>query len=276
MTPWIVIGCIILFFVFLFTVHAFITIDLRDEMALTIRVLGIPIHILQKKQKKYKLSKYTLKKIRKRDAKAAKAAAKKEAKKAKKKAEKERKRAEQREADAKLTKAELKARKKAKKAKQPKLTDMIPLIARVAVLFFSRFFGKLRIKVARIHVKVGAGDAASAAVMFAVVNQSVQYLLAILGKISHVDGLKKADISIQPDFLSSGLAFDCNLTFRVSIGNVLGALRKAGFAFLRGYIRIKPDPDHPAPSIWPDLPDLPDFPDLPDLPELSDLPDSPL
>ena len=172
MTPWIVIGCIVLFFVFLFTVHAFITIDLRDEMALTIRVLGIPIHILPKKQKKYKLSKYTLKKIRKRDAKAAKAAAKKAAKKEKKKAEKERKKAEQREADAKLTKAELKARKKAQKAKQPKLTDMIPLIARVAGLFFSRFFGKLRIKVARIHVKVGAGDAASAAVMFAVVNQS--------------------------------------------------------------------------------------------------------
>ena len=91
-----------------------------------------------------------------------------------------------------------------------------------------------------------------------------------------MDGLKKADISIQPDFLSSGLAFDCNLTFRVSIGNVLGALLKAGFAFLRGYIRIKPDPDHPAPSIWSDLPDLPDFPDLPDLPELSDLPDSSL
>ena len=231
MTALIVIGCILLFFIILFGAHAFITIDVTDEFALTVRFLGIPIRILPKKPKKYKLSHYTLKKIRK------------------------------------LTREELKARRAAEKAKKPKLTDMIPLIAHVAGLFFSRFFGKLHIKVARIHIKVAAGDAMTAAVLYGTVNQSVQYLMAVLGKVSHVDGLKKADISIEPDFLTSSLAFDCKLTFRVSLGNILGALIKAGFAFLRGYIRIKPDPKNPAPSRLPDVPMAPDAPLCPETPD---------
>ena len=60
MIPLIVIGCIILFFVFLFTVHAYITIEMADDMALTIRILGIPIKILPKKPKTYNIKKYTL------------------------------------------------------------------------------------------------------------------------------------------------------------------------------------------------------------------------
>ena len=91
--------------------------------------------------------------------------------------------------------------------------------------------------------------------------------MAVLGKVSHVDGLKKADISIEPDFLTSSLAFDCKLTFRVSLGNILGALIKAGFAFLRGYIRIKPDPKNPAPSRLPDVPMAPDAPLCPETPD---------
>ena len=67
MTALIVIGCILLFFIILFGAHAFITIDVTDEFALTVRFLGIPIRILPKKPKKYKLSHYTLKKrMRKR------------------------------------------------------------------------------------------------------------------------------------------------------------------------------------------------------------------
>ena len=86
MTALIVIGCILLFFIILFGAHAFITIDVTDEFALTVRFLGIPIRILPKKPKKYKLSHYTLKKIRKRDAAAARKQAQKDAKKAEKKA----------------------------------------------------------------------------------------------------------------------------------------------------------------------------------------------
>ena len=117
MTALIVIGCILLFFIILFGAHAFITIDVTDEFALTVRFLGIPIRILPKKPKKYKLSHYTLKKIRKRDAAAARKQAKKDAKKAEKKAKKQREKQEKAAEDAKLTREELTARRAAEKAK---------------------------------------------------------------------------------------------------------------------------------------------------------------
>ena len=270
MTGWIVVGCILLFFVFLFTVHAYITIDMGEEMALTIRVLGIPIRILPKKEKRYNLKKYTLKKIRKRDAKAAKKAAKKAAGKQKKKEEKEKKKAERKAELAKLSKEERRALKEKKKASRPALTDLIPLVCRVLKLFFSRFFGKLHIKVAKLHVRVGAADAMQAAVIYGVVNQSVQYLVEFLRKISHVDGLKRADIRVEPDFLSDKVEFEFNLTVRVSLGNVLGAVIKAGWRFLVGFIKIKPNPDKPKGGIKPPKPPRAPEPDpipLPDKPE---------
>ena len=76
MIGWIIFGCIVLLFVIIFTVHINITIAMADDMALTIRVFGIPIHILPAKPKKYNLKNYTLKKIRKRDEAKAKKAAK--------------------------------------------------------------------------------------------------------------------------------------------------------------------------------------------------------
>lgn len=265
MVGWIilgVVGFIVLLLILLFSVHAYITIDLKDEFALTVKVLGIPIHILPKKPKKYKIKKYTLKKIRKRDIKAAKAQAKK-AEAAKKKAEeKAKKKAEL----AAMTKAERKALKKEKKAKRPKMTEFIPLVARVAKLFFSRFFGKLHIKVARLNIRVGGGDAMAVAMTYGMVNQSVGYLFKILEKICHVDGLKKAEITVVPDYTLKGMAFDCNLTFRVSLGNVVGAALKAGIAFLLGYLKIKPDPDHPRPSRKPPKPSAPELPPKPDIP----------
>ena len=94
MPALIIIGCIILFFVVLFTVHINVRIAMNDDMTLVLKVFGIPIRILPKKPKTYNPKDYTLKKIRKRDAKAAEKEAKAAEKKKKKKAEKEAKKAE--------------------------------------------------------------------------------------------------------------------------------------------------------------------------------------
>ena len=261
MTGWYIAGGIVLFFVLLFTVHAYITLEMREEMALTIRVLGIPIRILPKKPKVYKPSHYTLKKIRKRDAKAAKKEAEKAAKKKAKALEKAKKKADKKAELAKLTRAERRARKAEKKASKPSLGEFIALTCRVIGLFFNRFFGKLHIKVAMLHVRVGAADAMQTAILFGVANQSVQYLLAFLERISHVDGLRRADIRVEPDFLSEKIEFECKLTFRLSLGNVLGAVIKAGWSFLIGYLKIKPDPKNPKPSLKPPKPPSPPRPD---------------
>lgn len=256
----IVLGCIVLLFVLLFTLHVSIRIQLTDEFALTVGVLGIKIPILPKKEKKYKLKDYTLKKIRKREKKQAKKDAKKAAAAKKKASEKARKKAEKAEAEAKLTKAEKKALKKAKRAKRPKLTEFIPLTARVAKLFFSKFFGKIHIKMARLHVTVGGKDAASVAIMYGMIYPSMEALLVTLSKICRLEDLKKTDVQVLPDFTAEKITFDCDITFRVCLGNLVGAALKAGWSFLMGYNKIKPNPDAPKASCKPPLPPKPPAP----------------
>ncbi len=273
MVGWIIFGSIALFlillFVLLFTVHANLIIDMKDEMALTVKVLGIPIRILPKKQKKYNLKHYTLKKIRKREAKEA----KKQAKAARKKAEKAAEKAKKKAAEQKLTKAQKKALKKRKKAAQPAITDLVPLAGQTAKLFFSHFFGKLHIQMARIHIKVGGGDAAMVAISYGVITNAVGGLVKLLQTICDVDSLKKADIVVEPDFTSNKIEFDCHVTFRMSLGNVVWAAIKAGWHFLFGFIKIKPDvPDEPKPEKKKSVKkhdDTPDAPEAPDAPETS-------
>ncbi len=243
MVGWIIVGCIVLFFVFLFNVHFFVTLDIAENVALSLRVLFLRIKILPKKEKKYNIKNYSLKKIRKRDAKAAKKAKKTTLKKKKKAEAKAQKKAEKKaELDA-MTKEERRALKALKKASKPALTDLIPLICRVLKLFFSRFFGKLHIKVARLNVRIGSADAMQTAVLYGIANQSVKYLWVNLEKVTNINKPEKADISITPDFLSNKIDFDMKLTVGLSIGNVLSALIKAGWKFLVGYMRIKPSPD---------------------------------
>ncbi len=243
MTALIVIGAVILFFVLVFTVHAFITVDIAEDVALSVRVLFLRIKILPSKEKKYNIKNYSLKKIRKRDAKTAKKAEKAALNKKKKAEAKAEKKAKKKAELAAMTKEERRALKALKKASKPALSDLIPLVCRVLGVLASRFFGKIRIKVARLHIRVGAVDAMQTAVFYGVANQSVQYLLTGLGKITNLDGMNNADISVTPDFLSGKIDFDLKITVRVSLANVLGAVLRAVWKFLVGYIRIKPDPD---------------------------------
>ena len=259
MPALIVLCCVILFFVILFTVRINIRITMKDDMTLALRVLGIPIRILPGKEKTYNPRRYTLKKIRKRDAKAAKKAAKA----AEKKREKAKRKAEEAAERKKLTKKEQKALKAQKKASRPPITEMIKLSLSVAKLFFSRFFGKLHIRVVKLHVCIGAKDAMTAAVIYGLANQSVQYTMEFLRKFCRVDKYSRSDIRIEPDFLIENIAFEFDLNVRVTLGGVLSAIIKAGWKFLVGYMKIKPDPNKPKPSRKPPEAPTPDSPPCP-------------
>ena len=161
------------------------------------------------------------------------------------------KKAEKAAEEAKLTKEEKQAIKEKKKASRPPITELIPLALNVAKLFFSRFFGKIHIRVIKLNVRIGAADAMTAAVIYGVADQAVQYTMEFLRKFCRVDKYSKSDIRIEPDFLIEDIAFAFDLNIRVTLGGVLGAVFKAGWKFLVGYIRIKPDPNHPKPSAKP-------------------------
>ena len=287
MTPetlWTILGCVILapvlLLLLLLIVRVYVTIVWHEEeFSLYIRLFGIPIRVFpfgEKRKKKYRLSHYTLRKIRKRDARAA------------RRAERRRLRKLKRDEKRAAKKAEGEGEEKEPFSIQgawntlrsilstmPPMSDMIPLVCRVIKLFSSKFFGKLHIKVARLHMQVGAEDAMQAAVRFGAINQAVQYLIAFLQSVSHVDGWKRADVAITPDFLSDTIKADLRISLGMSLGNAISAVIKALWYFLVGYMKAKPSAGSPKFSILPPLPPFPVIPGMPDMPDGAPLPDKP-
>lgn len=234
----IVIGCILAFFILLFTVRVRVNIKMKEELELTVIAFGARIRILPKKQKKYNLKKYTLKKIQKRDEKAAAKAQKKAEAKAKKQKEK----AEAKKKAKALTKEQKKAIKAKKKASRPPIPDMISLFREVLGLFFGKFFSKLHFHVARVIIKVGSDDAAKTAVMHGAICAALGPTLTFIDRHSNLHVKKRSILYIEPDFTSDKIKMDIDLGFSLSLGGVLSAAIKAGWRFIMGWTQIKPTP----------------------------------
>ncbi len=236
---YIVLG-IFAFFALIFNLRIRVTIDMADELALSVMVCGIKINILPKKPKKYKLSDYTLKKIAKRDRKNA----IKEEKKARAKALKKKKKAEakkrKQEEEAKLSKAEKKAIKARKKASMPPIPPLVSLLVKTLGYFFPGFFGKFHFHVARIKLRIGGADAAQTALVYYAVTNALTPALNFIEKHAHLHGRKTAEIDIRPDFLSEDITADVKIGFSTSIGSILATLIGTAFKFMLGYIKIKP------------------------------------
>lgn len=241
---WIILG-ILAFFIALFGIRVRVTIEMQEELSLKVWAFGKTIRILPKKQKKYKISSYTPRKIAKRDRKAARKAAKKAERNAAKRAEKSKKKSE----ESKLTPAEIKARKAKKKASRPPLPDMISLLLKVLKLFFGSFFAKFHFHVAKIHINIGSSDAATTALLWCAVSSALKPILILIDKKSNLHGMRNADIKITTDYLSDEIKADIKLAFSMSIGALLGVLFKAGFSFIFGWIKIKPSVPAEAQSI---------------------------
>jgi len=236
-----------------FTVRVRVTLDMADELKLWVTVCGIKINILPKKQKKYKLSDYSLKKIAKRDRKkAAKDAKKAEAAALKKKKKAEEKKRKQ-EADGKLTKEEKKALKAKKKASRPPLPPLISLLRDTLGFFFPSIFGKFHFHVARIKLRIGGKDAAQTALTYYAVTNALAPTLRFIDKYSNLHGMKRAEIDIAPDFLSEEIKADVKLGFSTSLGAMLGSLLKTAFKFIFGFMKIKPTSSYDAGHNPPDL-----------------------
>ena len=236
----IIIGAIIALFVLLFAVRVRVDLEMSDELHLSVRAFGIRIKILPKKEKKYKIRDYTPKKIAKRDRIAAEKAAKKaESDKLKQKA-KAAKKQQKKDNEAKLTKAEKKAIKARKRAARPPIPDMLSLFMRILKLFFSGLFSKFHFHVARIKLDIGSDNAATTALMCVGIRAAIRPVLGFLDKHSNLHGMKHAEISVTPNFLSEEIKTDVKLGFSTSLGGILGVAIRAGFSFIVGWFKIKP------------------------------------
>ena len=213
---WIFLG-IVLFFTLLLSLKATVTICYSNEVALYVKVLFVKIPILPKKKKYWKASMSARKAKKIREAR-------------KKKAEKEK--------IAKREKAAKKEQKKKEKATKPKksmaeILDLVQLVCHLVTAVIRRFFHHLRIDVARLRVKVATKDAATTAIAYGAVTQSINVLFPLLESIDTLSLPENADLSVEADFLSDTPELDVMFSFSLRVWHLFSVAFSALGAFLK-------------------------------------------
>lgn len=225
---------IILFFVLLLSLKANIRLEFKDSLVLSISVLFIKINISPAKKKPVNYKEFTYKKHQKRLEKKYQAYLKKQEKKRLKKEKKAQKKA--------ARKAETPEEKKARKsAPKRSVVDWVNIAVGVLAVFFEKFFHRLHIKVARLKVNVATGDAASTAIAYGAIIQSVAYLIEMLDRITNVDGLKKAEIEVTPDYLSEKTSLDLCFVFSLRVWHLFDILFGIIIRAIKKFISTDPE-----------------------------------
>ena len=206
--PLIVLCAVLLFVVFLLSLRVRLTVRAGDAVTLDLRILFLRIRLYPKKKriKPRDFSPRRLKRIQK-----------KSAKKAEKKAKKLQKRKkEHRESEA---------------AAKLRLRDKITLVRALCAALTRRTHKHLRLHAARLHVRVATGDAATTAIAYGAVSQSIAYLLASLDQVTRLKAVEP-DVGVQADFLGERSSIEANVTFSIRVWGALATAVPVIFSYL--------------------------------------------
>lgn len=116
-----------------------------------------------------------------------------------------------------------------------KIVDYIKIACDVVKLFFKKFAKLLHVKLAKVYIRVATGDAAQTAILYGVISQALSYLIEALDTVTNLDGLKKAYINVEPDYLSEKFDAKINITLSVRVFGLLDI----GINSLVRFIKLK-------------------------------------
>lgn len=222
MTALKIVGAIILFFAFILSLKAKITVEYNDEVHLFVKVLFIKIGILPKKDKKSGPRSMSERKANKIKAKLEKKAQKKRLKKQKKKEKKQ-------------------AAKNAPKKKKSlsEILDMLEMVKDIVAVVLKKFFGHLKIDIARLKIKVATGDAATTAIAYGAICDAITHLLVLLESAKNFKTPKEKDIWVVADYLEDGITADIKISFSLRVWHVLHVALSALVKFIAHTIKKK-------------------------------------
>ena len=109
-----------------------------------------------------------------------------------------------------------------KKEKKPKKTpseiiEIIQVVCMIVKEVVSNLSKYLRIKIAKIHIKIATDDAAHTAIAYGAVTQSINVLFPLLENVKNFSMPKRRDIDIRSDFTSEECEMDLCLRFSVRV-----------------------------------------------------------
>lgn len=219
---WIILG-ILLFLLALILIPVSIKIGYTDKVTLAVGVPGIYYSVLPRKEKKAKpLSKKKYEKLLLKDA---------------ERAEKKRL-SEEEKVRKKKNSAQAKQAEKEKQQSDSEATDepsAISLVLRIVGDILDTFFGKLRVKITRVHIVVGGPDAAKTALTYGIVSQGVAYLLELLSNKTKMSRKDNTSVSVVPDFLATKTTADLLIIFRLRLIDLLST----GIVFFIRFMKEK-------------------------------------
>ncbi len=101
------------------------------------------------------------------------------------------------------------------------LGDKISTILSLIKLLFSRFFKHLRLDISKIIVIVGTADAATTAITYGIISQSVVYLLEFLDKNLNISKKRSGEINVLCDFTADNTVYDVYISASLNIWQIL-------------------------------------------------------
>jgi len=215
MTALKIIACIVLFFAFILSIKATVTVSYSDTLHVSVRVLFVKINVFPKKKARGPFS------MSKKDA----------ARIKEKKREKERKRL--------LKKQKRKQEHEGEKSKKSlsDILDMLRDIKEIATAVTKKFFGHLRVKVHHLSITVATGDAATTAMAYTAVYSAAYALFEILEPVDNVKLPERQNVFITTDYLGDQMSADVKISFSLRIWHALSVGLAALFKLIGQKIR---------------------------------------
>ena len=116
------------------------------------------------------------------------------------------------------------ATKKKKPTQKRSILSTLRLIQRLLKGIYSRFIGRLHIRIDRLRVAVATDDAAKTAILYGGVSQTVAYILAFCEEQSNLHPIKEKDVSVSADFLSDKTTADIHICLWLRLATALHLL----------------------------------------------------
>lgn len=196
-----ILAIILLLLVLLLLVRLRFDITCTEEVTLRLRILGIPIPLYPAAAKKVRVSKF--------------------------------RRGYPKEKEAKKP-AERKAKAPAKPAEKIPLSEKIDIVLALVKKLCKKLCRHLRLDVSHIVITIGADDAASAAITYGIVSQSVAYLLAFLDAHLNIRKKRRGEIAVRCDFTAARTACDIRITASLAVWQLLDIGVSLAYNYFKG------------------------------------------
>ena len=99
----------------------------------------------------------------------------------------------------------------------PNLKENLEMVLALVKKFYHRTRGKIRIRVKKLHIRVGTNDAAQTAILYGVIGQLITYILAFVETYYTEVERRQGDLSITPDYASSECSADIDVVFTAKV-----------------------------------------------------------